>query len=264
MNQERSYSPGKTKYDTAVTGCTNPSYMDGPVDTPIGRFCYPTPRAGFACQLTMCQEKCDHGMVVCGPGACAADKDQCGTSIGDMAASTLMAIGQTLFIIMTWGTGAVATVATRPLLSVAQQQGAKAAARAALQKIKLKLIDMTLREVIKKSVKEAVAKQIISNSVKFSVKGVTELFIQDKAAGDAFDAIVVEILKRRAEDMEKFDFHALDLKGIASAVKHTQGGAHPVVEAQAWAKVASVVDPTGWVAAGAAFANTMCNQITDR
>ncbi len=94
--------------------------------------------------------------------------------------------------------------------------------------------------------------------------GVTELSIQDKAAGDAFDAIVEVILKKREEDMAQFDFRDLDLTGIANAAQGSQSGAHPVVEAQAWTKVASLVDPSGWVAAGATFANTMCNQIIDR
>lgn len=239
--------------------------MDGPVNTPLGRFCYPTPKADFSCTLTMCQEKCGFGMVACGPGACASDAAQCGTSIGNMTASVALAIGQTTLMVMTWGTSAVATAATRPVLDVLAQQGLKAAAKAALQKIQVKLIDMTLRDVIKKSVKQAVAKAIIKNSIKFSVKGVTEAAIQDKAAGDAYDAIVEVIIKKRQEDMDKFDFHTLDLTGIASSVKASQdSGTHPVVEAQSWTRVASLVDPSGWVAAGATFANTMCNQIIDR
>lgn len=75
QDQDRKYSPGKTKYDRSVVGCDNGE--DGPIHTVVGYYCYPPPRSGYSCGLTDCQQKCPSHMVQCGIGACALDSVAC-------------------------------------------------------------------------------------------------------------------------------------------------------------------------------------------
>lgn len=178
-----------------------------------------------------------------------------------MVASVAMAIGQSVLLVMTWGISGPATVGTKPLLTVAQQQGARALAKASLQKMQIRLADAVAQGLIKKAAVEATRNIIIKQGIKFYVSGVTQAQMQDQAPAQAFDAITAEILKKREQELDSFNFATLDLTGIATAAGATTGGAHPVVEAAAWMRAASLVDPTGWVAAAAAFTNPMCHDI---
>ena len=55
--------------------------------------CYDTPRSGYQCNATSCNQRCASGITDCGAAACASDANQCANTISNMVVSSAMMIG---------------------------------------------------------------------------------------------------------------------------------------------------------------------------
>ena len=238
--RRRDYSPGKTKFDGGVTGCSG-SYPDRSM-TPLGYFCYPAPKPGYKCWLTACRSICPAWMEECGPGACALSAEACGMNIGQMVLDVTSAVISTASLVASFGTsGAGGT----QVASSGVRSTLKNAAKNALSNFKKKLAKLATKAALKSAIK----KKII---------GVVESEI-DVVVGLAAGAIVQEILGSTEKDMEEFDFTIFDPTGIASAVKTALEGGSSIDQAAAWTSAVGTFDPTGWVAAAATFMKGGCD-----
>lgn len=54
--------------------------------------CYETPRSGYQCNATNCNQRCAAGVADCGAAACASNANQCVSTISNMVVSTSLMI----------------------------------------------------------------------------------------------------------------------------------------------------------------------------
>jgi len=252
--RRRDYSPGKTKYDNSVVGCSNPRYPDKKW-TPLGYFCYPAPKPGYRCQLTTCQRMCPHWMVQCGPAACSSSAHTCGAHVGQMIVDVTLAMVQTAAMIASFGTsGAGAS----QVLNAQTRAAFKRAAKSTIAGFKKRMAQKGVKEATKEAIKKAVKKYAEDH-----LQGtLTEAHAVNQASL-AVGAIYKQIEGQNEQDMEKFDFTVYDPTGIASAVSTTlDDGKNDIDKAAAWTLAVGTFDPTGWLTAAAAFMKGSCDKRT--
>ena len=252
--RRRDYSPGKTKYDNSVVGCSNPRYPDKKW-TPLGYFCYPAPKPGYRCQLTTCQRMCPHWMVQCGPAACSSSAHTCGAHVGQMIVDVSLAMVQTAAMIASFGTsGAGAS----QVLNAQTRAAFKRAAKSTIAGFKKRMAQKGVKEATKEAIKKAVKKYAEDH-----LQGtLTEAHAVNQASL-AVGAIYKQIEGKNEQDMEKFDFTVYDPTGIASAVSTTlDDGKNDIDKAAAWTLAVGTFDPTGWLTAAAAFMKGSCDKRT--
>lgn len=256
VQQDRKYSPGKTKYDKGVVGCPNPRFPDGPKQTPLGYFCYPKPRDGYQCDLTACREKCPALLQPCGLGACAASGAGCGTTVFQMTFDTAMAVVDTALLVASFGTSSAgASQGKRVAVKKSTQSTFRAAAKANLRTFQKKLRNAATKNTIKKVIAEKVTKQVTKRVLKDALAEHGPAFVEG-----AVGAIISEFLAKQGSDIKNFDYTSLDPTGVSGAVKAAIDGESSLTQARAWTEVVGSVDPTGWVAAAAAFMHPTCQR----
>lgn len=245
-------TPSVSRKNDAATAC--PSNRPAKRKGPSAYWCCPQARNGYSCTyLGYCNENCPLGLQKCGVGACTAMGLTCGAKIGQMVTSTLAALAQSALLIVSAG---LAGGGPNQLFSKASMKAFQKAAKGNLKGFQKRLAENASKKGLKAMAKKMLDKEKVEQVLTDNAYDLAVASL-DKAV----DAYIDEILVRKEEDLDEFDYTRLDPTGVASAVKKKVTGENSLTQAKAWADVVSTVDPTGWVAAAASFMNPKCSNM---
>lgn len=223
--------------------------------------CYEKAPDGFDCDRgfkKLCWANCPVGMVACPFGmACASSKGGCGAKIAEMTVGAATAVASTASLIGSFGAaGAGGTQALnagkKTAIDKATRTALKNAAKDQLKGMQGKLLKEGIKKKILKDVKEKI-KELIEGMLDSTAT---------KLASDAVDAAIGEFEKKSAGEFTEDFFDSIDPTGIKAVVDvHMDKQSSGLDKAKAWMDVASLIDPTGWIAAAATFMNPKCAEV---
>merc|ERR1719221_717112 len=120
------------------------------------------------------------------------------------------------------------------------------------------------RKEIAKTVFEDLKKDI-HGKVKNYVSAEVRKFVDhaEEFVENGVENLIDEFNKKKESDLNSFNFKEFDPTGIFSLQTSVESATSLSQKASAWANVLGKFDPTGWVAAAAAFIHPKCSNILD-
>lgn len=203
--------------------------------------CMNTPRPCYGCDITVCREKCFGAAHShhCGVGYCAFDGGTCGAKVVGFLVNILDAVVSTAGLVLTFGASAVKEVAE----NAAKKQATKIATKAAIREMLEKMRDSIMQTTVKKYAELELRKSIF--------EAVTDNIMNNMMTG------IMTAYMDTANKESKFDPATLDPTGLTGALQFEGKSTASIVAG--FMGVFSVVDPTGWVTAAAAFIADACS-----
>lgn len=105
-----------------------------PID--IASLCYATPKSGYSCTLTACNEDCKEPLATnCGAAACAASTQACVSNVVSMITSAIQATVDTAMMIATAGGSAALQASLKASMTAATKISLRKAAKASATKM---------------------------------------------------------------------------------------------------------------------------------
>ena len=234
---KKSYVPSSyTNFDSRVT-CEAGKYKSG----------------------ALCYRDCKKiGLLNCGIGACSATSQACATTIATMAVDALMAIGQTVLLVVSFGSSSAATTTAK----TGVEQGFKK-----LGSLALKEAMAAFKTVIARVGKKAFLQQV----AEFAFKNIAK-FLAKKVAKEVLTKVCEEVGNKLLDKVEKssqpvLNFQDFDLgKTINGAVdklvgpcKDTSTSNKAIDCAKNVLDKVAFVDPTGITALAASVMQPVCD-----
>lgn len=237
--------------------CPHAAHPDGPYSTVIGKRCFEPEPKNFDCNTgirTVCWSKCPPLMEKCGLGLqCGTSKAACGMAIADMSSSVLMACTETALLIASFGgTSAGGGMVGKTVLTAATRKGFATAAKESFKKFQKKLVQGATKAALKKMAVKKI-KEEVAGYLEGQIETICDL---------AVEGFIQEFLTKSEASFDETTFEAFDPTGLATAIRTTVDDASSGLDkAKVWIMVAATLDPSGWIAAAAAFMQPKCHKM---